>query len=236
MPGWHSRPRGEPPRRISHVVGMSMERTTEMATVTGTRVRMINRDAKPSFLDASALAAELRAEIQGEVRFDSGSRALYATDGSNYRQVPIGVVLPRNVDDVIATVAACRRHGAPLLSRGGGTSLTGSCCNVAVVMDFSKYMHHVLWVDPETRRARVQPGTVLDTLRKEAERYHLTFAPDPSTHNHCTLGGMMGNNSCGVHSLMGLGRGRTSDQVEELDILLYDGARMTVGPTSEDEL
>ncbi|MBV8608084.1 MAG: FAD-binding oxidoreductase, partial [Singulisphaera sp.] len=194
------------------------------------------RNALPYFVDASALAAELRTKIRGEVRFDRGSRALYATDGSNYRQVPIGVVIPDDVDDVIATVATCRAFGAPLLSRGCGTSLTGGCCNVAVVMDFSKRMHHVLWVDPDKRLARVQPGTVLDILRGAAEKHHLTFAPDPSTHNHCTLGGMMGNNSCGVHSIMGLGTGRTSDQVDELDILLYDGARMTVGATGEDEL
>jgi len=194
------------------------------------------RNALPYFVDASALAAELRTKIRGEVRFDRGSRALYATDGSNYRQVPIGVVIPDDVDDVIATVATCRAFGAPLLSRGCGTSLTGGCCNVAVVMDFSKRMHHVLWVDPDKRLARVQPGTVLDILRGAAEKHHLTFAPDPSTHNHCTLGGMMGNNSCGVHSIMGLGTGRTSDQVDELDILLYDGTRMTVGATGEDEL
>src|SRR5947209_1019002 len=211
-------------------------RTTRMATVIETRARTINRGARPSFLDASALAAELRAEIRGEVRFDSGSRALYATDGSNYRQVPIGVVVPRNIDDVIATVAACRKHGAPLLSRGGGTSLTGGCCNVAVVMDWSKRLNSVLEIDPDRKLARVQPGTVLDHLRMQAERHRLTFAPDPSTHNHNTLGGMIGNNSCGVHSLMGLGSGRTSDQVDELEILLYDGTRMTVGATSEEEL
>ncbi len=188
------------------------------------------------FVDASRIEAELRAAIRGEVRFDTGSRALYATDGSNYRQVPIGVVIPESIEDVIATVAVCRRHGAPILSRGGGTSLTGGCCNVAVVMDFSKRMHHVLWIDPERRLARIQPGTPLDHLRFEAEKHGLTFAPDPSTHQYCTLGGMIGNNSCGVHSLIGLGSGRTSDQVDELDILLYDGTRLTVGPTSEEEL
>jgi FAD/FMN-containing dehydrogenase/Fe-S oxidoreductase len=190
----------------------------------------------PLFVDAGALAAELRAEIRGEVRFDAGSRALYATDGSNYRQVPIGVVVPRDLDDVIRTVDACRRHGAPLLSRGGGTSLTGSCCNVAVVIDWSKHINKVLSIDPAAKLARVQPGTVLDVLRGQAERYGLTFAPDPSTHNHNTLGGMIGNNSCGVHSLMGLGTGRTSDQVHTLDVLLYDGTRMTAGETSEREL
>jgi FAD/FMN-containing dehydrogenase/Fe-S oxidoreductase len=186
-------------------------------------------------VNADRIASELSAAIQGEVRFDRGSRALYATDGSNYRQVPIGVVIPRSIEDVVATVAVCRKHDVPILSRGGGTSLTGGCCNVAVVMDFSKYLNRVLWIDPDRRLARVQPGVVLDHLRFETEKFGLTFAPDPSTHQYCTLGGMIGNNSCGVHSLIGLGSGRTSDQVDELEILLYDGTRMTVGATSDDE-
>ncbi|HET7061295.1 MAG TPA: FAD-binding and (Fe-S)-binding domain-containing protein, partial [Nitrosospira sp.] len=184
-------------------------------------------------LDAQALAAELKGDIQGEVRFDDGSRALYATDGSNYRQVPIGVVIPKSIDDIIATVAACRRHGAPVLSRGGGTSLAGQCCNVAVVMDMSKYFNRILELDPEKKIARVEPGCVLDNLRDAAEQHHLTFAPDPSTHTHNTLGGMIGNNSCGVHSVMG---GKTVDNVIELDVLLYDGTRMKVGKTSDAEL
>ena len=183
-------------------------------------------------LDAQALAAELKSEIRGEVRFDDGSRALYATDGSNYRQVPIGVVIPESVDDVIATVAACRRHGAPVLSRGGGTSLAGQCCNVAVVMDMSKYLNRILDLDPQKKIARVEPGCVLDNLRDAAEKHHLTFAPDPSTHSHNTLGGMIGNNSCGVHSVMG---GKTVDNVISLDVLLYDGTRMTVGKTDAEE-
>jgi FAD/FMN-containing dehydrogenase len=183
-------------------------------------------------LDAGALAAELKSEIRGEVRFDDGSRALYATDGSNYRQVPIGVVIPESVDDVIATVAACRRHGAPVLSRGGGTSLAGQCCNVAVIMDMSKYLNRILHLDPEKKIARVEPGCVLDNLRDAAEKHHLTFAPDPSTHSHNTLGGMIGNNSCGVHSVMG---GKTVDNVISMDVLLYDGTRMTVGKTDAGE-
>lgn len=184
-------------------------------------------------LDSEALATELRAALRGEVRFDAGSRALYATDASNYRQVPIGVVVPRDLDDVIKTVAICRRHKAPLLGRGGGTSLAGQCCNVAVVIDFSKYVNRVLELNPEERYAWVEPGCILDDLRKEAEKHHLTFGPDPATHDRCTVGGMIGNNSCGIHSVMA---GRTGDNVEELDILLYDGTRMTVGPTSEEEL
>ncbi len=207
-----------------------------MAIATTTAQRHRKEVKGPLFIDAGAIEAELRRSIRGEVRFDAGSRALYATDGSNYRQVPIGVVIPRDIADVLATVAVCRQHGAPLLSRGGGTSLTGGCCNVAVVIDWSKHLNKVLAIDPGRKLARVQPGTVLDVLRNQAEKHRLTFAPDPSTHTHNTLGGMIGNNSCGVHSLMGLGTGRTSDQIHELDILLYDGTRMTFGATSEDEL
>ncbi|WP_242345629.1 FAD-binding and (Fe-S)-binding domain-containing protein [Anaeromyxobacter terrae] len=179
---------------------------------------------------ARALEAELRARVHAEVRFDPGSRALYATDGSNYRQVPIGVVVPRSLDDVIATVAVCRAHGAPVLSRGGGTSLAGQCCNVAVVIDFSKRLHAIRALDPEARVARVEPGVVLDDLRNAAERHHLTFGPDPSTHDHCTLGGMIGNDSCGVHSMMA---GRTADNVRRLRVLTYDGTELWVGPTDD---
>jgi FAD/FMN-containing dehydrogenase/Fe-S oxidoreductase len=182
--------------------------------------------------DTRSLARELKQVIEGEVRFDDGSRALYATDGSNYRQVPIGVVIPRTVEDVLHTVECCRRHQAPILSRGCGTSLAGQCCNVAVVIDMSKYLNRILELNAERRYARVQPGLILDHLRKAAEEHHLTFAPDPSTHDHCTLGGMIGNNSCGVHSVMG---GKTVDNVLELDVVLYDGTRMTLGPTSQEE-
>src|SRR5713226_5473207 len=195
----------------------------------------LSSHAKPvdSFSQAAELENELKRVVQGEVRFDRGSRALYAADGSNYRQIPIGLVIPRGDEDVIATVASCRKYGAPVLPRGAGTSLAGQCCNVAVVLDFTKYMNKILELDPERRFARVQPGIVLDHLRNRAEVHHLTFAPDPSTHNRCTIGGMIGNNSCGTHSLLG---GKTVDNVEELRILLYDGTQMTVGATSESEL
>ncbi len=189
--------------------------------------------------DARALAAELQPRITGEVRFDKGARALYSTDGSNYRQVPIGVVIPRNVEDVQTTLELARKFGAPILSRGGGTSLAGQCCNVAVVKDFSKYMHRLLEIDPARRLARVEPGCVLDDLRNAAKTHGLNFAPDPETHSHCTLGGMLGNNSCGVHSLMAKNNGmglRTSDNTAELEILTYDGERFRVGPTSTHEL
>jgi FAD binding domain len=184
-------------------------------------------------VDARALERELHSIIRGEVRFSAGDRALYSSDASNYRQVPIGVVIPRDKEDVIQTVAACRRYGAPILARGGGTGIPGQSVNVAVMIDFSKYMHNVIELNPERRLARVEPGCVLDTLRDAAEKHHLTFGPDPATHNRNTLGGMVGNNSCGIHSVMA---GRTSDNVEELEILTYDGLRMRVGRTSDEEL
>jgi len=184
-------------------------------------------------VDARTLAQELRSAIEGEVRFGAGDRALWSTTGSNYRQLPIGVVLPRNVDDVVAAVALCREFGAPIVSRGGGTSLAGQCINVAVVIDFSKYMTRVLEIDPDRKLARVEPGVILDHLREQAEEHGLTFGPDPSTHDHCTLGGMIGANSCGVRSVMAQSYGpgpRTSDNVHELEILTYRGERMRVAP------
>ena len=180
-----------------------------------------------------SLSAALRSRLDAEVRFDDGSRALYATTGSNYRQVPIGVVVPRTVEALVDGLDVCRQFGAPILMRGGGTSLAGQTCNVAVVFDTSKYLRAVLEVDPGRRRARVQPGTVLDDLRRAAEQHHLTFGPDPSTHAYCTLGGMIGNNSCGVHSVTA---GRTSDNVEALEIVTGDGLRLRVGATSDREL
>src|SRR5579872_5535924 len=183
-------------------------------------------------VDVPALISELRRVVSGEVRFDAQARALYAADASNYRQVPIGVVIPRTVEDVVNAVATCRRFGAPITNRGGGTSLAGQCCNVAVIIDFSKYLNRILELNVEERYAWVEPGCVLDDLRHAAEKHHLTFGPDPSTHNHNTLGGMAGNNSCGVHSVMA---GRTADNIEALEILTYDGERMIVGETSSEE-
>jgi len=191
------------------------------------------RAAKSVTVDSAALTAILRRNIRGDVRFDDGTRALYATDGSNYRQVPIGVVLPRDADDVIATVSLARELGAPILCRGGGTSLAGQCCNAAVVLDFSRYMANIVEIDANRRIARVQPGVVLDQLRNAAETHHLTFGPDPATHDRCTLGGMIGNNSCGVHSVMA---GKTDDNIEDLEILTYDGLRTRVGATDDEQL
>jgi len=176
-------------------------------------------------VDLQRLEARLRGAIAGEVRFDKGARAAYAADASNYRQVPVGVVLPRSVEDIVAAIAAAREHGVPILARGGGTSQCGQGVNAALVLDCSKYLHRVLHVDPAARLALVEPGTVCDTLRDAAERHALTFAPDPATHSRCTLGGMIGNNSCGPHSVMA---GKTVENIERLEVLTYDGARFWV--------
>jgi FAD/FMN-containing dehydrogenase/Fe-S oxidoreductase len=175
----------------------------------------------------------LKENLRGEVRFDLGSRALYAADSSNYRQLPIGVVFPRDAEDVEAALSGCWATGAAVLPRGAGTSLAGQCANVAVVFDYSRYMNGLTSIDPGARLATVQPGIVLDRLRDAAELYHLTYAPDPATHSRCTLGGMIGNNSCGVHGLLG---GKVVDNVESLDIVLYDGTLLTVGATTPDEI
>jgi len=184
-------------------------------------------------IDIGGLAKYLRRHMRGEVRFDAADRAMYSTAAGNYRQVPIGVVIPRDADDVAAAIEGCRRFNAPVVFRGGGTGMAGQTVNVAVLFDISKYMRHILDLDPAAKTARVQPGVVLDHLREEAGRYQLTFGPDPATHNHCTLGGMINNNSCGVHSVMA---GRTVDNVHEMEVLTYDGLRMRVGPTTDPEL
>jgi FAD/FMN-containing dehydrogenase/Fe-S oxidoreductase len=190
------------------------------------------RTWKSEPVDSDALKAELQRAIEGEVRFDDGSRALYAVDASNYRQVPIGIVIPRTIDDVVRTVAAARKFGAPVLSRGGGTSLAGQCCNVAVVIDFSKYLDKILEINPDKKYARVQPGTVCDQLVSATKKYNLTFPPDPATHDHCCFGGMLGNNSCGAHAQM---NGPTVNNTEALEVLLYDGTRLNVGWMTEAE-
>src|SRR5260370_39293803 len=184
----------------------------------------LSSHAKPVdvFQDAVQLEKERTQVIKGEVRFDRGSRALYATDGSNYRQIPIGLVVPRDDADVIAAVAACRKYGAPVLARGAGTSLAGQCCNVAVVLDFTKYMNRILELNSDERFARVQPGVVLDSLRNRAEMHQLTFAPDPSTHNRCTIGGLTGNKSCGTRSLVGGTNGHNDGELASVLLLVAD--------------
>ncbi|MGH3326498.1 MAG: FAD-binding and (Fe-S)-binding domain-containing protein [Streptomycetales bacterium] len=179
------------------------------------------------------LADALRGDISGEVRFDAGTRALYATDASNYRHVPVGVVRPRSEEDVVAVVAHARRYGVPVTSRGAGTSIAGNACGPGLVIDFARHLDRIIDIDAERRLARVQPGVVLDTLRSAATPYGLTFGPDPSTHSRCTLGGMIGNNACGTHSVAW---GKTVDSVHSLRVLLSDGTQLEVGATSAADL
>lgn len=184
-------------------------------------------------LDRGLIAKQLHDAVRGEVRFDEPTRHLYANDASIYRMVPVGVVIPKDEADVVAAVEICRAHRLPVLARGGGTGLAGQTVNTAVVFDFSKYMNDIVELDPEARTAVVQPGVICDQLRFAAQEHGLTFAPDPATHDHNTLGGMVGNNSCGTHSVYG---GKTVDNVLELDVLLYDGTRLTLGTDEEDRL
>jgi FAD/FMN-containing dehydrogenase/Fe-S oxidoreductase len=176
-------------------------------------------------IDGSGLARRLRRDVSGEVRFDTGSRALYTMDASNYRRVPTGVVLPRTVEDVIATVAVCRAHDVPVVVRGAGTSIAGNATGTGVVIDTSRHLTGILGIDPASRTARVEPGVVLADLQAAAAPYGLRFGPDPSTQTRCTIGGMIGNNACGSHSVAW---GTTAANVEELDVLGYDGTRRTV--------
>ncbi len=178
------------------------------------------------------LERDLAAKVDGEVRFDPGSRGAYSTDASNYRQVPLGVVVPRTVEAAAVAVAVCREHRAPITSRGGGTSLAGQTCNTAVIIDWSKYCDRLVSVDEQARTCVVEPGIVLDDLNRRLAPTGLMFGPRPSTHSHCTLGGMIGNNSCGSTAQL---YGKTADNVVRLEILTYDGTRMWVGPTSDEE-
>lgn len=183
-------------------------------------------------VDVGALERDLAAAVDGEVRFDPGSRGAYSTDASNYRQTPIGVVVPRSVDAAVAAVEVCRRHHAPVLSRGGGTSLAGECTNTAVVLDWSKYCDRLVSVDPDARTCVVEPGAVLDLMNDRLREHQLEFGPEPATHDHCTIGGMVGNNSCGATAQR---TGKVVDNVVELEVLLYDGTRMWVGATFDEE-
>ncbi len=172
-----------------------------------------------------SLKLELARQVEGEVRFDVGTRAAYATDASNYRQVPVGVVIPRHEGDVVAALAIARENSMPILARGGGTSLAGQACNAALVLDFSKYMNRVIAIDADARVAQVEPGLVQSHLNMALGAHRLFFAPDPSTKDRCTIGGMIGNNSCGAHSAA---YGKTVDNVEALEIVLYDGTRLSL--------
>jgi FAD/FMN-containing dehydrogenase/Fe-S oxidoreductase len=196
--------------------------------------------AGSSRVDVRGLRRALEETVQGEVRFDTGSKALYATDASNYRQVPIGVVVPKTLDDVVATHRACHRFGAPVLARGGGTSLSGETVNFAVVIDFSKYLTEIGDADADTQTVVCQPGAINEQVNeKTGKQVGMIFGPDPSTHSRCTIGGNVGNNSCGIHSVQSqlYGPGpRTSDNVEAIEIVTYDGERFWVGSGEEDQL
>ncbi|MGN6795673.1 MAG: FAD-binding and (Fe-S)-binding domain-containing protein [Streptosporangiaceae bacterium] len=186
----------------------------------------------PARRKPSDLERALTDRVDGEVRFDAGSRAAYSTDGSNFRQVPIGVVIPRSVGAAVDAVAVCREYAAPVLSRGGGTSLAGQCTNEAVVLDWSKYCNQVVSVADDAKTCVVEPGIVLDQLNSELAPRNVRFGPEPATHMNCTLGGMIGNNSCGATAQR---TGKVVDNIAALEVLLYDGTRFWCGPTSDDE-
>ncbi|MBV8348038.1 MAG: FAD-binding protein, partial [Mycolicibacterium sp.] len=179
-----------------------------------------------------SVAADLHHNVDGEVRFDPGSRAAYSTDASNYRQVPIGVVVPRTPEAAADAVAVCHAHYVPVLSRGGGTSLAGQCCNAAVVIDWSKYCTRITSVDTDAGVAVVEPGLKLDVLNEHLQLSGWMVGPKPSTHVSCTIGGMIGNNSCGSSAQA---YGKMVDSVRRLEVLTYDGLRMWVGRTGKDE-
>jgi FAD/FMN-containing dehydrogenase/Fe-S oxidoreductase len=201
--------------------------------MTGVRLPApVLRHPDPPSLDVGELERALADAVDGEIRFDPGTRGAYSTDGSNFRQVPIGVVVPRSVDAGAEAVRVCCEHGAPIVSRGGGTSLAGQCTNTAVMIDWAKYCNRLLSVDVDNRTCVVEPGIVLDVLNHELEKHGLRYGPEPATHPNCTLGGMIGNNSCGATAQR---TGKVVDNIARLEVLLYDGTRFWCGETSDDE-
>lgn len=190
-------------------------------------------------VEVGRLARALRKAVEGEVRFDAGSRAMYANDASNFRQVPIGVVVPRTAADVVAVHRVCKEYGAPVLNRGGGTSLSGETVNYAVVIDHSKYLTRIGELDVENRRVTCEPGVINEELNRHTGKENLVFGPDPSSHSRCVIGGNIGNNSCGIHSVQSqlYGPGpRTSDNVHALEVVTYGGDRFWVGVDEEKDL
>ncbi|WP_129668010.1 FAD-binding and (Fe-S)-binding domain-containing protein [Phytoactinopolyspora endophytica] len=178
------------------------------------------------------LIADLARETSGDVEYGRSAQATYSMDASNYRHVPVAVVFPRSADDVAAVLGLGGEHGVPVTTRGAGTSIGGQALGSGIILDVSRYLDQVLEIDPDRRVARVQPGVVLDTLRTAAARHGLTFGPDPSTHSRCTIGGMIGNDACGSHSVAW---GRTADNVVGLELLTAGGDRMSAGPVSADQ-
>ncbi|WP_367043080.1 FAD-binding and (Fe-S)-binding domain-containing protein [Streptomyces sp. Je 1-332] len=176
--------------------------------------------------DLGGVEEQLRAAVCGEVDFSVTARALNTMDASNYRRVPLGVLAPRDEDDVVAALAVCRERGVPVVARGAGTSIAGQATGTGLVLDFTRHMNRIVSLDPESRTAVVQPGVICDALRGAAGEHGLTFGPDPSTHNRCTLGGMIGNNSCGSHSVAW---GTTADNVASLSVVSGAGDRLALG-------
>lgn len=204
-----------------------------LAAFSGFRDHMNSNSSstRPDLNKLLSLQRQLAQTTDAEIRFDAGSRAAYASEASNYRQVPIGVVLPRTVEDVVSIMRACHDAGVPVLTRGAGTSMCGQSVNVAVIIDTSRHLTRIEHLDGASRTAVVQPGVICDQLKSAAALKGLTFGPDPATHSRCTIGGMVGNNSCGAHSVMA---GKTAENIESMEILTYDGERFWVGPTDEE--
>src|SRR5690242_21490573 len=190
-------------------------------------------------LDRKTLERDLAERVEGEVRFERGTLGLYATDSSNFREIPIGVVIPKTPEAVVEAHRVCCRYGAPVLNRGCGTSLSGETVNFAVVIDHSKFLTRIGDPDTSRRLVTVQPGAINEQVNKKTGRVNLVFGPDPSTHAYCTIGGNVGNNSCGIHSVQSqiYGPGpRTSDNVHSMEIVTYRGHRFRVGVGEEADL
>ncbi|WEH17241.1 FAD-binding and (Fe-S)-binding domain-containing protein [Streptomyces sp. VNUA24] len=203
---------------------------TELGGTTGgggAAARDTAGDADAAALRAALPAALRAAGVRGEAAFGVTARALTTMDASNYRRVPLGVVAPRDADDVAAVLSVCREHGVPVVARGGGTSIAGQATGTGVVLDLTRHMNRLVSLDPGARTAVVQPGLVLDRLQEAAAPHGLRFGPDPSTHSRCTLGGMIGNNSCGAHSVAW---GTTADSVRALSVTDARGEARRLGP------
>lgn len=211
---------------------MVMLRRSEAKTTPG--VASGDWPDRADFETASILKAELNARLQGEVRFDRVSRMLYATDASNYQIDPIGVVIPRSQDDVIGAMNLATSHGVPILPRGGGSGLAGQSVGAALIMDTSKYLNRVISVNEEKRQVTVEAGMVLDQLNRHLKPTGLMFGPDPSSANRATIGGVVGNNAAGAHSIL---YGMTANNVAGVRVQLPNGETVDLaGGTMEEHI